>query len=65
VLKPILKFNIHCCNGTNKTKCPAQPHGSIEDQMENLREVLNAGLDDVQTLAIEMVKNAEALIEEN
>jgi hypothetical protein len=42
-----------------------QPHGSIEDQMENLGEVLNAGLDDVQTLAIEMAKNAQALMEEN
>ena len=42
-----------------------QPHGSIEDQLENLGEVLNAGLDDVQTLAIEMAKNAQALIEEN
>ncbi len=40
-----------------------QPHGSIEDQIENLGEVLSAGLDDVKTLAIEMAENAEALME--
>jgi hypothetical protein len=40
-----------------------QPHGSIEDQMENLGEVLSAGLDDVQSLATEMAENAEALLE--
>jgi hypothetical protein len=28
-----------------------QPHGSINDQMENLGEVVNAGLDDVEELA--------------
>jgi hypothetical protein len=37
-----------------------QPHGSIEDQMENLGEVLNAGLDDVIELAREMADSAEA-----
>ncbi len=40
-----------------------QPHGSIEDQIENLGEVLSAGLDDVKTLAIEMAEYAEALME--
>jgi hypothetical protein len=37
-----------------------QPHGSIEDQMENLGEVLNAGLEDVIELAREMADSAEA-----